>query len=150
MDADFSHSPADIARLLSAMEEHDVAVGSRYVPGGRLAAKWSPWRRLLSWGANTYARMVTGLKVRDTTGGFKCFRRRVLETLDLEAIRSSGYAFQIEVAHLCQQAGFRVVEIPIYFRERGKGETKMSWMVIWEAAWRVWELRFGIDQLRDA
>ncbi len=150
MDADFSHSPADVPRLLSAMEEHDVAVGSRYVPGGRLAAKWSLWRRFLSWGANAYTRLVTGLKVRDTTGGFKCFRRRVLETLHLEAIRSSGYAFQVEMAHLCQRMGFRVIEIPIYFRDRARGETKMSWRIIWEAAWRVWELRFGARQVRDA
>jgi dolichol-phosphate mannosyltransferase len=148
MDADFQHSPADVPRLLSAMEEHDVAVGSRYAPGGHLAAQWSLRRRLLSWGGNAYTRMVTGLRVQDTTAGFKCFRRRVLETLNLEAIRSNGYAFQIEMALRCQRAGFRVTELPIYFRERTRGEAKMSWRIIWEAAWRVWELRFGAQRVR--
>ena len=141
MDADFSHPPKDVLRLLSAMENHDVAVGSRYAPGGVLDTDWSWERRFLSWGANTYTRAILGLRQKDSTAGFKCFRRQALEALGLGAIRSSGYAFQIEMAYLCQKMGFRMVEIPIRFSERARGKSKMSRRIVWEAAWRVWELR---------
>lgn len=143
MDADFSHSPSDVPRLISALESYDVAVGSRYAPGARLAPDWGFLRRALSWGANGYARAIAGLRVRDATAGFKGFRRGALEALNQGTIRSRGYAFQIEIAYLCQEARLRVVEVPIHFRERFKGASKMSWRIVGEAAWRAWQLRWG-------
>lgn len=140
MDADFSHPPADLLRLVAGLEAHDVVVGSRYVAGGQVDPGWSRWRKFLSQSGNWYARLVTGLRVQDTTAGFKCFRRQVLESLDLEGIRSNGYAFQIEVAYACQKHGRRVLEVPIAFLERGAGRSKMSRHIVWEAVWRVWQL----------
>jgi dolichol-phosphate mannosyltransferase len=142
MDSDFSHDPADLARLLAAIEEADVALGSRYVAGGGVT-DWGPLRRLVSRGGSWYARKVLGLQVRDLTGGFKCFRREVLEAIDLPTVRSRGYAFQVELTNRAVRAGFRVVELPIVFRDRQAGRSKMSWRIAGEAALLVPRLRFG-------
>lgn len=142
MDADFSHSPQYIPQFLDRIRDCDVVIGSRYVAGGRVDPRWSLWRRLLSWGGNLYTRLVTGLKIRDTTAGFKCYRREVLEGLDLGRVRSDGYAFQIEMHYACQKKGYRLVELPILFGERSRGESKMSLKIIWEALWRVWQIRW--------
>jgi dolichol-phosphate mannosyltransferase len=142
MDSDFSHDPADLARLLEAvMDGADLALGSRYVPGGGVS-DWGWLRRFISEGGSTYARRVLGLPVRDLTGGFKCFRRQVLEAIELEQVRSQGYAFQVELTYRAVRAGFRVVEVPITFRDRQLGESKMSWRIAVEAMWLVPGLRF--------
>ncbi|CAN5205098.1 polyprenol monophosphomannose synthase [soil metagenome] len=140
MDADFSHDPADLARLLAAAEDADLVLGSRYVAGGGVT-DWGPVRRLVSRGGSWYARVVLGLDVRDLTGGFKCFRREVLEAIDLPTVRSRGYAFQVELTHRAVHAGFRVVELPIVFRDREHGRSKMSWRIAGEAALLVPQLR---------
>lgn len=142
MDADFSHDPADLARLLAAAEDADLVLGSRYVAGGGVT-DWGRVRRLVSRGGSWYARVVLGLDVRDLTGGFKCFRREVLEAIDLPTVRSRGYAFQVELTHRAVHAGFRVVELPIVFRDRERGRSKMSWRIAGEAALLVPQLRFG-------
>ena len=142
MDADFSHRPEDLPRLLAAAERADLVVGSRNVPGGRVVG-WSPLRQLISKGGSRYARLVLGLPIRDCTSGFKCFRRRALESLDLDAIRSSGYAFQVEVNHACAVAGMRLAEVPIVFPDRVRGASKMSARIVFEAAWLVLRLRLG-------
>ena len=148
MDADFSHSPAYIPGFLSKMAKWDVVVGSRYVLGGELDDRWSWWRRLLSWWANAaYSRLILGLRVSDVTAGFKCWRREVLEAIDLGAIHSGGYVFQIEMAYLAEQLGFRVLETPIYFEDRRIGRSKMSVPVKLEAAWRVWEIKWRYRRL---
>ena len=137
MDCDFSHDPADVPRLIAACEDGaDVALGSRYVSGGG-TRNWGLVRRIISWGGSFYARAILGLDVRDLTGGFKCFRRAVLETLDLDAIHSKGYAFQIETTYRARRAGFRIVEIPITFSDRTLGHSKMSRAIVLEAIWRV-------------
>jgi len=142
MDSDFSHDPADLARLLDAARgEADLALGSRYVPGGGVR-DWGLLRRFISEGGSTYARLVLGLKVRDLTGGFKCFRREVLEAIQFDSVRSQGYAFQVELTYRAVQAGFRVVEVPIIFRDRERGQSKMSWRIAAEAMWLVPRLRF--------
>jgi dolichol-phosphate mannosyltransferase len=143
MDSDFSHDPADLARLLEAARtDADLALGSRYVPGGGVS-DWGLLRRLISEGGSTYARMVLGLKIRDLTGGFKCFRAEVLEAIDFETVRSRGYAFQVELTYRAVQNGFRVVEVPITFRDREHGQSKMHWRIAAEAMWLVPMLRFG-------
>lgn len=142
MDADFSHDPAYLPRLLAASEEADLVIGSRYVPGGGIT-EWGRARLLLSRGGSLYARRVLGLEVRDLTGGFKCFRREVLETLDLNRVAASGYSFQVEMTWRTIQAGFSVMEVPITFRERDHGSSKMSGSIVAEAAWRVPALRLG-------
>jgi dolichol-phosphate mannosyltransferase len=143
MDSDFSHDPADLARLLErARTDADLVLGSRYVPGGGVS-DWGRLRQLISEWGSTYARVVLGLKVRDLTGGFKCFRREVLEAIDFQTVRSRGYAFQVELTYRAVQAGFRVAEVPIVFREREKGQSKMSWRIAAEAMWLVPLLRFG-------
>ncbi|HYH87880.1 MAG TPA: polyprenol monophosphomannose synthase [Solirubrobacteraceae bacterium] len=142
MDSDFSHDPADLARLLAAIADADLALGSRYVAGGGVT-DWGRVRRLVSRGGSWYARKVLGLDVRDLTGGFKCFRREVLEAIDLPTVRSRGYAFQVELTHRAIHAGFRVVELPIVFRDRRLGSSKMSWRIAGEAAWLVPQLRFA-------
>ncbi|MDQ3702673.1 MAG: polyprenol monophosphomannose synthase [Chloroflexota bacterium] len=142
MDADFSHPVAAVPAMLQIAETCDVVVGSRYVRGGSLDRRWSPLRRFVSRGGNVYARWVTGLRVRDTTAGFKCFRREALERLPLDEVRSQGYNFQIEVALRCQRAGLRVVEHPIHFRERDAGASKMTPGIALEALWRLWQLRY--------
>ena len=142
MDSDFSHDPADLARLLAAIHDGaDLALGSRYVPGGGVT-DWSPLRRFISQGGSTYARIVLGLQVHDLTGGFKCFRREVLEAIHFDSVRSHGYAFQVELTYRAVRAGFRVVEVPIVFRDRERGESKMSWRIAAEAIWLVPALRF--------
>lgn len=142
MDADFSHPPATLHTFLDLIRDYDVVVGSRYVKGGKLDPHWSLWRRFLSWGGNVYARLITGLPVRDTTAGFKCFRASALAGLDLDKVRSDGYAFQVEMAYACYRKGYRVKEIPITFLDRTRGKSKMSRQIITEAAWRVWQIKF--------
>jgi dolichol-phosphate mannosyltransferase len=142
MDSDFSHDPADLARLLAAAHAGaDLALGSRYVPGGGVS-DWGLLRRLVSEGGSTYARWVLGLKLRDLTGGFKCFRREVLEAIHFDGVRSRGYAFQVELTYRAVRAGFRVVEVPIIFRDRRRGQSKMSWRIAAEAMVLVPRLRF--------
>jgi dolichol-phosphate mannosyltransferase len=142
MDSDFSHDPADLARLLDAVRAGaDLALGSRYVPGGGVR-DWGLLRRLVSEGGSTYARWVLGLNVRDLTGGFKCFRREVLEAIHFDSVRSQGYAFQVELTYRAARAGFRIVEVPIVFRDRQRGQSKMSWRIAAEAMWLVPRLRF--------
>jgi len=148
MDADFSHDPSYVPTFLERLRDYDIVVGSRYVPGGRIDERWSFWRRFLSWGGNIYARLITGLRVSDTTAGFKCFRRQALEALPLDKIKSDGYAFQIEMAYLSQKLGHRVLEVPITFLERNKGVSKMSWRIVMEAILRVWMIRFFADYRR--
>lgn len=140
MDADFSHDPADIPRLIAAAGAADVVLGSRYVPGGGVA-NWGLVRRVLSWGGCTYARILLGVPVRDLTGGFKCFRRQVLETVDLSQVHADGYGFQIELTYRAVKAGFTVAEIPILFRERRVGQSKMTARIALEAVWKVPALR---------
>jgi dolichol-phosphate mannosyltransferase len=141
MDSDFSHDPADLARLLGAVRDGaDLALGSRYVAGGGVT-DWGLLRQFVSRGGSWYARVVLGLKVRDLTGGFKCFRREVLETIDLPTVRSQGYAFQVELTYRAVNAGFRVVEVPITFRDRQLGHSKMSWRIAVEAMFLVPQLR---------
>lgn len=144
MDADFSHDPADLPRLLAALEHADVALGSRYAPGGGVE-QWGPTRRLISRGGSAYARLVLGVPVNDLTGGFKAFRRQVLETIELETIPSLGYAFQVETTYRAIQAGFRVVEVPILFHDRRVGDSKMSGRIVIEAALRVPAMRWRND-----
>lgn len=141
MDCDFSHSPADLPRLIAAAEDGaDLVLGSRYVPGGKIP-NWGVVRRAISLGGNVYAQLVLGSRVRDLTGGFKCFRRVVLETIDLDAERARGYAFQIETTYRVARAGFRIREVPITFSERVRGTSKMNKAIVFEAAWRVPMLR---------
>jgi dolichol-phosphate mannosyltransferase len=143
MDCDFSHDPADLERLLEAVHAGaDLALGSRYVPGGGVV-DWGIVRRVVSEGGSTYARLVLGLRVRDLTGGFKCFRREVLQAIHFDSVRSQGYAFQVELTYRAVRAGFRVVEVPIVFRDRRLGTSKMSWKIAVEAMWLVPGLRFG-------
>jgi dolichol-phosphate mannosyltransferase len=143
MDSDFSHDPADLVRLLQAVEHGaDLALGSRYVPGGGVT-DWGMVRRLVSEGGSTYARIVLGLSIRDLTGGFKCFRREVLQRIDFDSVRSQGYAFQVELTYRAARAGFRVEEVPIVFRDRERGQSKMSWRIAAEAMWLVPQLRVG-------
>jgi dolichol-phosphate mannosyltransferase len=141
MDADFSHDPADLPRLIQATEEADLAIGSRYVSGGGVT-DWGPMRRFISRGGSTYSRLALGLPVRDLTGGFKCYRRQVLETINLDTIEARGYAFQVETTYRAIRAGFRVVEIPITFKDRADGSSKMSRSIVAEAMWRVPAMRF--------
>ena len=140
MDADFSHDPAYLPQLLRAAEDADLVIGSRYVPGGGVT-EWGPLRRFISRGGSAYARTALGLDVRDLTGGFKVIRREVLEAIDLDAIDSLGYAFQVEVTYRAIRAGFRVVEIPIVFRDRREGSSKMTKAIVAEAMWRVPAMR---------
>ena len=137
MDCDFSHDPKDVPRLIAAVEGGaDLALGSRYVRGGSIP-NWGLVRRAISLGGNLYAQAVLQSSVRDLTGGFKCFRRRVLETIDLGAIHSRGYAFQIETTYRVLRAGFRVVEVPIAFVDREQGHSKMNRSIVLEAVWKV-------------
>jgi len=142
MDADFSHDPADLPRLLAAAQSADVALGSRWIPGGA-APNWSPVRVLVSRGGSLYARAILGIPIHDLTTGFKCFRSDVLRRLNLAAIRSNGYAFQVEVNYICYRLGFRLVEVPIVFVDRRVGRSKMSTSIVLEAMGLVWKLRLG-------
>jgi dolichol-phosphate mannosyltransferase len=141
MDADFSHDPTYLPGLIEATERADLAIGSRYVPGGGIT-DWGPVRRFISRGGSAYARVALGLPVRDLTGGFKCFRRIVLETIDLDTIEARGYAFQVETTYRAIKSGFRVVEVPIVFKDRRDGTSKMSKSIVAEAMWRVPAMRF--------
>jgi len=140
MDSDFSHDPADVPRLIAAADAADLVLGSRYVPGGGIA-NWGIVRRVLSRGGSAYARIVLGVPVRDLTGGFKCFNRSVLETIDLDTVHADGYGFQIELSYRAVQAGFSVTEVPILFRERRVGQSKMTARIALEAVWKVPALR---------
>jgi dolichol-phosphate mannosyltransferase len=143
LDCDFSHDPKDVPRLIAACEAGaDLALGSRYVEGGG-TENWGLGRRIVSWGGSFYARLLLGVRVRDLTGGFKCYRRQVLETIDLDAIRSKGYAFQIEGTYRTLRKGFRVVEVPILFVDRTAGHSKMSRAIVLEAVARVPALRLA-------
>jgi len=142
MDADFSHDPAHIPAFLEAIDGADVVLGSRYRDGKVTVVNWPISRLMLSYFANMYARGVTGLQLWDSTGGFKCFRREVLEAIDLSAVRSNGYAFQIEMSFRAWKRGFRIIEIPIVFTDRSEGESKMSKRIVREAVWMVWRLRW--------
>jgi dolichol-phosphate mannosyltransferase len=141
MDADFSHSPDEIPNFLKKIEEFDLVVGSRYTNGVRVL-NWPIRRLMLSFTANLYTRIVTGMPLRDATGGFKCYRRRVLEAIDLDKIKSNGYAFQIEISYKAWRKGFKLVEIPITFIDRRSGVSKMSKHIVYEAFFMVWRLRF--------
>jgi dolichol-phosphate mannosyltransferase len=143
MDCDFSHDPNDVSRLIAAAEAGaDLALGSRYVKGGAVR-NWGLMRRIVSAGGSFYARVLLGAPVHDLTGGFKCYRRAVLETIDLDAIHSKGYAFQIETTYRALRAGFRVVEVPITFADREVGGSKMSKAIVAEAIWKVPALRLA-------
>jgi dolichol-phosphate mannosyltransferase len=149
MDADFSHDPAYLPQLLRAIENADLVIGSRYVPGGGVT-EWGAVRRWISRGGSAYARKTLGVEIRDLTGGFKCIRREVLEALDLDAIASKGYAFQVEITYRAIRAGFRVVEVPIVFRDRREGNSKMTRAIVAEAMWRVPAMRLrGRSRRRD-
>jgi dolichol-phosphate mannosyltransferase len=140
MDSDFSHDPADLPRLIAAARAADLVLGSRYVPGGGVE-NWGAVRRALSRGGSWYARVLLGVPVRDLTGGFKCFNRRVLETVRLDDVHADGYGFQIELTYRAIQAGFTVAEVPIRFRERREGHSKMTARIALEAVWKVPALR---------
>ena len=140
MDCDFSHDPKDVPRLIAATEDADLALGSRYVDGGEVA-DWGVVRRAVSAAGSVYARVLLSLQVRDLTGGFKCYRADVLRTIDLDAIDSKGYAFQIETTYRALRAGFRVIEVPIRFVDREVGGSKMSGAIVLEAIWKVPALR---------
>ena len=142
MDADFSHSPDKLPAFLEAIKTADLVLGSRYQNGHINVVNWPISRLFLSYSANIYARRVTGLQVFDATGGFKCFRRSVLEAIDLSDVRSNGYAFQIEMTFRAWKKGFRIVEIPIVFVDRTEGSSKMSKRIVREAVWMVWRLRW--------
>ena len=142
MDCDFSHDPADVPRLVAATDDAGLTLGSRYVPGGSVG-NWGLGRRIVSSGGSLYARVLLGVGIRDLTGGFKCYRREVLETIDLDAIHSRGYAFQIETTYRAIRAGFRVVEVPIAFVDREVGGSKMSRSIVLEAIWKVPALRLA-------
>jgi dolichol-phosphate mannosyltransferase len=143
MDADFSHDPDSIGAFLEQAEHTDVVLGSRYL-NGVTVVNWPLERLILSYLANVYTRWITGMPVKDATGGFKCFRRRALESIRLDKVRSDGYAFQIEISYKCWRRGFRLVEIPILFVDRRAGTSKMNRRIVWEAVWMVWRLR-GLD-----
>ena len=145
MDSDFSHDPAYLPQLLEAAEGADLVLGSRYVEGGGVS-DWGALRRAISRGGSAYARAVLGLEVRDLTGGFKCFRREVLEAIDLDSVQAHGYGFQVELTYRAVELGFRVVEVPIVFRDRRHGSSKMDGSIVAEAIWRVPLLRFGRRQ----
>ncbi len=141
MDADFSHDPKHLRQFLAAIADADLVLGSRYLEGRVTVVNWPMARLVLSYGANIYARIVTGHKLWDATGGFKCFRRKVLEAIDLDRVRSNGYAFQIEMSFRASKKGFRIKEIPIVFVDRTDGTSKMSGRIVREAIWMVWRLR---------
>ena len=148
MDADFSHPPEKLLELLRLLETCDVALGSRYVPGGSLDRAWPIWRKGLSAFGNLYARTILGLPVRDVTGGFRIWRRETLLGMPLERIRSNGYAFQVEMSYVAHRLGYRIKEAPIYFADRRWGQSKMSFRIQREAAVRVWQMRSEYRDLK--
>lgn len=141
MDADFSHNPNDIPAFLKAAEDADLVIGSRYAKGIRVI-NWPLRRLLLSMGAGMYVRVITGLPLSDPTGGYKCFRKKTLQSIDLDAVRSNGYSFQIEMSHKIWRQGMRIAEVPIIFTDRFQGSSKMSTHIVYEAVWMVWRLLF--------
>jgi dolichol-phosphate mannosyltransferase len=149
MDSDFSHSPKYLPQFVSRINEFDVVIGSRYVPGGKLDPRWSGWRYLLSkWANSIWVRLILGTQVRDATAGFKCWSRRALDRIALGEIRSNGYIFQVEMAYLSEKLGFSILEWPIYFEDRRIGESKMTVPVKIEAAWRVFQMRLRYGKLK--
>ncbi len=141
MDADFSHNPITIKKFLELIENADVVIGSRYTKGGSVDRDWSIFRKLLSRGASVYTRLILGLKVNDTTAGFKLFKAEAMQRLPLNDIDCNGYCFHIAVAYLSQKLNFQIVETPIYFQDRKFGTSKMSFQIMLEAAWRVWQVK---------
>lgn len=141
MDADFSHNPKDLPQFLDAIDHHDLVIGSRYIRGVNVV-NWPLSRLLLSYFANVYIRLITGIPVRDATAGFRCYKREVLENIDLDHINSDGYAFQIEMCFIAWKMGFRLLEIPIIFVDRYVGISKMNSGIVKEAIWIVWKIRF--------
>ncbi len=141
MDADFSHDPEEIPNFLETIRDHDLVIGSRYLTGVTVV-NWPLKRLILSYGANVYTRLITGMSIKDATGGYKCFRRKVLESVNLDAIHSNGYAFQIEINFKAWKKGFRVTEIPIIFEDRRVGVSKMSKRIVYEAIFMVWKLKW--------
>lgn len=142
MDADFSHSPDDIGRLRAAAEHADLALGSRYIDGIRII-NWPLNRLILSKTASVYVQLITGMPVSDPTGGFKCFRRHVLKSFDLDRVVSNGYSFQIELNHKAWMSGFKITDVPIVFTDRSNGSSKMSKAIVFEAIWKVWKIFFS-------
>jgi dolichol-phosphate mannosyltransferase len=142
MDADFSHSPSYLPQFISSLAEADAIIGSRYVPGGRLDERWGKGRLFLSWFGNFYARSILGMKLRDVTGGFRVWRAETLQGMPLHQVRSDGYVFQVEMAFIAMRLGYRLIESPIYFEDRRIGQSKMSFRIQLEAAFRVWEIKF--------
>ncbi len=149
MDADFSHPPEKVVELASALQSCDMALGSRYVPGGSLDENWPFWRKGLSSFGNFYARSILSMPIRDTTGGFRLWRRETLAAMPLERVRSNGYVFQVEMAYVAHRLGFHFREIPIYFAERRFGQSKMSLRIQLEAALRVWALLWQYRDLKS-
>ena len=141
MDGDFSHNPDDIPAFLKAAQDSDLVIGSRYCNGIRVI-NWPLKRLILSMGAGHYVRLITGLPISDPTGGFKCFRRRALASLNLDAVRSNGYSFQVELSHKIWMQGMKIAEVPIIFTDRFQGSSKMSRKIVWEAFWMIWRLWF--------
>ena len=148
MDADFSHNPERISDLVEALRENDMALGSRYIAGGRVDENWPLWRKALSRFGNTYARLILGLPIRDVTGGFRAWRRETILGLPVERVKSNGYGFQVEMAYLAHRCGYSIKEVPIYFADRRWGESKMSLAIQIEAALRVWMIRFSYSDIR--
>jgi dolichol-phosphate mannosyltransferase len=148
MDADFSHPPEKLVEMLSMLEDCDVVIGSRYVSGGKLDENWPLWRKGLSSFGNIYARTILRLKVRDTTAGFRIWRRATLQNMPLERVRSNGYAFQVEMTYIASRLGYRFGEVPIYFADRRWGSSKMSFRIQYEAAIRVWQLLWEYRDLK--
>ncbi|MBA3072744.1 MAG: polyprenol monophosphomannose synthase [Anaerolineae bacterium] len=140
MDADFSHPPEKLLEMITALQDVDIAAGSRYIPGGSLDEKWPFWRKALSGFGNIYARTILGMSLKDVTGGFRLWKRQTLEAFPLDEIKANGYVFQVEMAYVAQKLGFRFKEIPIHFNERIYGQSKMNFRIQIEAALRVWEL----------
>lgn len=151
MDADFSHSPTYIPKFLELIEDYDVVVGSRYIKGGQLDERWSFWRWFLSWWANSvWTRFMLGIRTKDATAGFKCWRRNALQQIGLERIRSNGYVFQVEMSYVAEKIGLRILETPIYFEDRRIGQSKMTVPVKFEAAIRVFEIRWRHRHVQPA
>ncbi len=147
MDADFSHPPEVVPALLAALAEHDVAIGSRYTRGGGTDPRWTWRRKLISRSANLYARLVLGLPLADVTGGFKAFRRQVLEAINLESLHATGFGFQVEVNYRCHRLGFRLAEVPFVFQERRWGRSKIGLGMVLEALWKLWYLKLRYRSL---
>jgi len=148
MDADFSHNPEKVTELISSLDNYDMVLGSRYVEGGSLDREWAFWRKGLSSFGNFYARIILGMPIKDVTGGFRAWRRETLLGIPLERVKSQGYAFQVEMGYITHLKGFRIKEIPIYFADRSRGDSKMSLNIQIEAARRVWSILYEYRDLR--